>query len=163
MRVLGIDPGLGRCGWGIVAKIGDRDSLKVIDYGCVETDAGLPLGERLLDLYAQLSTVCTQYSPTSCALETLFFSSNTKTAMMVSRASGVIYLVAMQNGLSITEYTPSQIKIAVTGYGSADKKQMETMVTRLLGLSEVPTPDDTADALAIALCHAVSSPHVTPA
>ena len=154
MRILGIDPGFAIVGWGVVEYEGSR--FKVIGYGSIQTPAGMPIEERLRAIYSELSVLIDKFKPDSMAVEELFFNTNITTGIKVAQARGVILLCAEQKGIQIAEYTPLQVKQAVTGYGRADKKQVITMVTMLLGLGKPPKPDDTADALAIAVCHAHS-------
>lgn len=151
MRILGIDPGYAIMGWGILDKTGNR--FRVIDYGSITTDAGTPGPMRLSHLYAELTAIIAQYAPEEAAVEELFFNNNAKTVIMVGEARGVALLACVNGGLAISEYTPLQIKQALVGYGRADKEQVQAMVTAILGLSSVPKPDDTADALAAAICH----------
>lgn len=151
MRILGIDPGYAILGWGIIDVIGNR--FKVIDYGAVTTDAGTDMPLRLQHLYTQLMSIIREYRPGEAAVEELFFNNNAKTAIKVGQARGVALLACVNNDVEISEYTPLQIKQALVGYGRADKKQVQTMVKAILNLEEIPKPDDTADALAAAVCH----------
>jgi crossover junction endodeoxyribonuclease RuvC len=148
---LGIDPGLAITGYGLVRKT-DR-SLEVIDYGVVRTSPEHSLPERLQILYQELSDLIQQYRPKEGAVEELFFSRNVRTAMSVGQARGVALLALANAGIDIVEYQPLTVKQAVSGYGGADKAQMQTMVKMLLGLESIPRPDDAADALAVAICH----------
>lgn len=152
MIILGIDPGLAIVGWGVIDYNGNR--FKTVDYGAIQTPAGMPTEQRLVEIHRQLCRLLERYRPTVMAVEELFFNTNITTGIRVSQARGVILLSAAEAGVEIAEYTPLQIKQAVVGYGRADKRQVIGMVTRLLGLREPPHPDDTADALAIAICHA---------
>ena len=152
MRILGIDPGFAIVGWGIVDYEGSH--FKVIAYGSIQTPSTMPIEKRLCAIYSELSDIINKFSPDAMAVEELFFNTNTTTGIKVAQARGVILLCAEQKGVEFFEYTPLQVKQAVTGYGRADKKQVITMVTMLLGLATPPKPDDTADALAIAVCHA---------
>ena len=154
MRILGIDPGFAIVGWGIVDYVGSR--FKIVAYGSIQTPAGQRLEERLKTIYSDLGGVIDKFKPDVMAVEELFFNTNITTGIKVAQARGVILLCAEQKGIPMAEYTPLQVKQAVTGYGRADKNQVITMVTMLLGLSTPPKPDDTADALAIAVCHAHS-------
>ena len=154
MRILGIDPGFAIVGWGIVDYEGSR--FKVVAYGSIQTPAGEQLEARLKSIYDDLSAIIDKFKPDAVAVEELFFNTNITTGIKVAQARGVILLCAEQKGVPIAEYTPLQVKQAVTGYGRAEKNQVITMVTMLLGLSKPPKPDDTADALAIAVCHAHS-------
>jgi len=154
MRIIGIDPGIGRTGWGIVDV--EHGKLQVIDYGCIETSKDLAVEKRLEELYQKIAGILQEATPNAFAIEELFFNTNTKTAMVVGQARGVILLTAAQHKIPITVYTPLQVKIAVTGYGRAEKNQVGQMVKTLLHLEAIPKPDDTADALAIAITHAFS-------
>ncbi len=151
MRILGIDPGFAIVGWGVIEYSGSR--FKVIAYGSIQTPAGMRMEERLASIYSDLSEIIDKYKPDEMAVEELFFNTNITTGIKVAQARGVILLCAEQKGVRIFEYTPLQVKQAVVGYGRAEKKQVITMVTVFLGLKEPPKPDDTADALAIAVCH----------
>jgi crossover junction endodeoxyribonuclease RuvC len=150
MRVLGVDPGLGRCGWAVLERRGGR--VVAAGYGTVQTD-GEQVAPRLATLAARLREVLAAHRPEALAIERVFFNANVRTAMTVGQASGVVLLLAAEHGLEVTSYTPPQVKQAVTGSGSAPKEQVGYMVKALLGLAAVPTPADTADALAVALCH----------
>lgn len=152
MRVLGIDPGIGRTGWGIIEI--EKGKLKVGNYSCIETPQNAPLEKRLQELYMTMISIVKIEKPDVIAVEELFFNTNAKTALIVGQARGVLLLAAAQHTISLAVYTPLQVKIAVTGYGRAEKKQVGQMVKILLSLKEIPKPDDTADALAIALTHA---------
>jgi crossover junction endodeoxyribonuclease RuvC len=154
MLILGIDPGTAIMGYGLVAQQGNR--LKQIKYGVIRTEAALPLAARLLQLHQGLEQLIQAYQPDAVAVEELFFNKNTRTALAVGQARGVILLAAEQAGLEIAEYTPLQVKQSVVGYGRAEKRQIQEMVKLLLCLTEIPKPDDAADALAIAICHAHS-------
>ena len=154
MRILGIDPGFAIVGWGVIDYDGSR--FKVVGYGSIQTPAGMPLEKRLMAIYSELSAIIDKFSPDAMAVEELFFNTNIKTGIKVAQARGVILLCAEQKEIEFFEYTPLQVKQAVTGYGRAEKKQVITMVTMVLGLASPPKPDDTADALAIAVCHAHS-------
>lgn len=155
MRVIGIDPGLATVGYGIVEKNGNK--YRELDYGYIETPAGLELPRRLLDIYHNTKILIEKFSPDELAIEKLFFCKNIKTALQVGEARGAILTAAAEKEIDIFEYTPLQVKQAASGYGRADKKQVQQAVCLLLGLSEIPRPDDAADALAIALCHLQSS------
>lgn len=151
MRILGIDPGIGRTGWGAVEAISAKQ--QVLNYGCIETNVKDTLTERLRYIYEQLNEIIRSTSPDILSIEELFFNTNAKTALTVGQARGVILLAAAQNNLPVAVYTPLQVKMALTGYGRAEKTQIGLMVKTLLKLPAVPKPDDTADALAIALAH----------
>jgi crossover junction endodeoxyribonuclease RuvC len=159
MLVLGIDPGIATTGYGLVSET--RQGLVVVAYGVLETPAGQPLCERLLLLDGQLRALIDKHRPEVAAVEELFFSRNVRTAMAVSHARGVILLSVARAGLQVFEYTPLQVKEAVSGYGRASKLQVQEMIKLLLQLDSIPQPDDAADALAIAICHAHSSKLVT--
>lgn len=150
LLVLGIDPGIARVGYGIVS-ITNGTPFCVI-YGCMETRASVSLAHRLKELYEKLSSLVVQHRPAAAAIEKIFFAKNTKTALDVSHARGIMLLALSQANIPIFEYTPLQVKRAVTGYGRAEKKQMQKMVQTLLSLPSMPRPDDAADALALALC-----------
>ncbi len=155
MRILGIDPGYAIIGYGVIDYEGGK--FKVVDYGKVTTPAGLPLSKRLKSIYDGMTSIFEAYKPEVMAVEELFFNTNVKTAIAVGHARGVILLSAENAGVPLYEYTPLQIKQAVAGYGRADKNQVQQMVKMFLKLKEVPKPDDTADALAVAICHANSA------
>ena len=150
MRILGIDPGIGITGFGLIETT-SRANAKVLDYGAVTTQIDAPMHQRLRELYDSLSEVFDQTKPEIVAIEKLFFSKNITTGIAVAEARGVILLVASQKGATIREYTPNEIKKSLTGYGSATKTQMEEMVRLHLGLDRKPKPDDAADALAAAI------------
>lgn len=150
MRILGIDPGIGICGFGLI-ETAIWGQSKVLDYGAVTTKVDAPMTERLLELYESLHEVFKQTKPEVVAIEKLFFSKNITTGIAVAEARGVILLVAEQAKAKVREYTPNEIKKSLTGYGSATKTQMEEMVRVHLGLSQKPKPDDAADALAAAI------------
>lgn len=154
MIVLGIDPGTATVGFGIVAY--ERGNLTPIDTGVLLTPPEMPYPDRLHSIYTDILTLIDRYNPDTVATERLFFNQNVTTGIDVAGARGVILMAFAERNLPWTEYTPSQVKIAVTGYGRADKKQMQLNVTRLLNLTEIPRPDDAADALAVAICHAHS-------
>jgi crossover junction endodeoxyribonuclease RuvC len=151
MLVIGLDPGLARTGYGLVR--GDGQRLDVVTYGVLRTAASMSAAERLVVLHEGLTDLLVRYSPDVAAVEELFFSTNARTAMLVGQARGVMLLTLAQSGLPIYEYTPMQIKQAITGYGGADKNQVQQMVRILLDLDCVPRPDDAADALATSICH----------
>jgi crossover junction endodeoxyribonuclease RuvC len=148
---LGLDPGLATTGYGLVASDGQR--LAMVAYGVIRTPAGRPTVERLAKLHRQVAELVERYQPDASAVEELFFSSNARTAMSVGQARGVLLLALAEAGLPVAEYTPMQVKQAVTGYGGADKAQVQEMVRLLLNRSETPRPDDAADALAVSICH----------
>ena len=152
MIILGIDPGLAIVGWGVIEYSGSR--FKVLGYGSVETPAHTPTEERLLRINEGIAELINTYHPDVMAVEELFFNTNITTGIRVAEARGVIIMRAHSLGVKLAEYTPRQVKQAVVGYGRAEKKQVISMVTRLLNLDAPPKPDDTADALAIAVCHA---------
>jgi len=152
MIILGIDPGTATMGYGVLEKVGNR--YRALDYGVLETPKSLGLPERLLRLHQGLSELIAHYQPDVAVTEQLLFSTNRRTAMQVARAAGVALLAIAQAGVPWYEYTPLQVKQAVTGYGGADKAQVQRMVQKLLGLDSIPHPDDAADALALCICHA---------
>ncbi len=147
--ILGIDPGLADLGWGIISDINDK--LTLLDYASIKTKSHTDLIDRLVIIYDELKKVIQKYQPTDVAIEELFFGKNAKTAMMVGEARGVVMLLFAQYNYQPVEFKPSEVKIALTGYGNADKKQVQTMVQRILKLKTIPKPDDAADALAVAL------------
>lgn len=151
VRVLGIDPGSARMGYGVVDMAGN--DLTVVTFGCIETSPDWSAAERLHLLHQDLTTLLERFSPQEVAVEQLFFAKNARTAITVAQARGVALLAAAQFGCRIAEYTPLQVKVGVVGYGKAEKSQVQHMVTLLLQLPEPPKPDDTADALAVAICH----------
>lgn len=155
MRILGIDPGFAILGYGLIEMKGNRFS--VLNFGSVTTDTGMKMPDRLKHLYCSLMDIIDEYQPEVAAIEELFFNKNTKTALLVGQARGVAILACANSGLQIYEYTPLQIKQGLVGYGRADKKQIQQMVKTILNLTEVPKPDDTADALAAAICHGHSA------
>ncbi len=152
MIILGVDPGTATMGYGVLESVGNR--YHALAFGVLETPKTIPAHERLRLLYEGLNTLIEQFQPDVLATEQLLFSTNRRTAIQVARAAGVALLTAAQHRLPWYEYTPMQVKQAVTGYGGADKKQVQQMVQRLLALPEAPRPDDAADALAVAICHA---------
>lgn len=154
MRILGIDPGLAIVGWGVIDY--EKSKFRTVAYGSLQTPAGIPTERRLAMIYDGMKQLIEKYSPEVMSIEELFFSTNVTTGIRVAEARGVLLLAAEQAGIPMHEYSPPQIKQAVVGYGKAEKKQVIAMVTTLLGLKEPPKPDDTADALAIAICHAHS-------
>jgi crossover junction endodeoxyribonuclease RuvC len=154
MRILGIDPGTGILGFGIIEISGNKTVL--VDAGVIRTPIKEDDAVRLQTIFEELTDIISQTKPAEMAVEKLFFAQNVTTAMTVAQARGVVLLAGQQAGLKIAEYTPLQIKQALTGYGRADKKQVQEMVRILLGLSEIPKPDDCADALAAALTHATA-------
>lgn len=154
MRILGIDPGIATIGFGIVDY--ESGKFKTVEYGAVLSPAGMEIPKRLKTIYDDMSYIIERYSPDEVAVEELFFNTNVKTAINVGQARGVLILAAANKGIPVYEYTPLQVKQAVVGYGRAEKAQVQYMVKAILSLNEVPKPDDTADALAIAVCHAHS-------
>ncbi len=154
MRIIGIDPGYAIVGFGIIEY--DRARFNVVDYGAITTPAGMDFNTRLLEIYSDLCYVLDKFRPDFLAIERLYFTTNQKTAIDVAQARGIVLLAARQRDIPVFEYTPLQVKQSVTGYGKAIKKQVQEMTTRILHLDEIPKPDDTADALAIAICHAHS-------
>lgn len=155
MRILGIDPGYAILGYGIVDMKGNH--FKAVEYGAVTTDAKMDMPDRLKVLYNSLMEIIVRYEPDAASVEELFFNTNAKTAILVGQARGVAVLACANSGLEIAEYTPLQIKQALVGYGRAEKQQVQLMVKTLLNLKAVPKPDDTADALAAAICHGHSA------
>ena len=155
MRIIGIDPGTGILGFGVIDVIGTK--ITMVDAGVITTPAHTPHDERLEDIYNGLTEIIEANKPDAYSVEKLFFTKNVTTAMTVAEARGVALLVARQHKVPIFEYTPPQIKLTISGYGNADKKQVQEMVRLQLGLKEVPKPDDCADALAAAITHAFMS------
>ena len=155
MRILGIDPGIAIVGFGLIES--NRGSVRMLQYGAVTTEAGLPLATRLVQIENDMTALIAQLKPDEIAVEELFFSKNITTGIAVAHGRGVILCTAERLGVPIFEYTPMQVKQAVAGYGLADKKQVMDMTKRLVKLKAVPKPDDAADALAIAICHARSA------
>lgn len=151
MMVLGIDPGIARCGWGVVQKNGS--SLTAIGYGCITTTSTTDESKRLSQLYTQILEITEKYKPDVMVVEKLFFAANAKTAITVGQARGAILVAAGTAGIPVASFTPLEVKQAITGYGRAEKGQMQQMVTKTLHLTSVPQPDDTADALAVAITH----------
>ena len=154
MRILGIDPGFAIVGCGVIDYTGNKFS--VVDYSAVTTKAGGKLENRLKSIYDGVCDMIDTYKPECIAVEELFFNTNAKTAIQVGQARGVILLAAVNKGLDVFEYTPLQVKQAVVGYGRAEKIQVQQMVKSILNLKEIPKPDDVADGLALAICHAHS-------
>jgi crossover junction endodeoxyribonuclease RuvC len=152
MLVIGIDPGTATTGYGLVRDNEDR-SLVVVDYGVILTPPDISMPERLLELHRHLMQLLLLHRPESGAVEKLFFQRNVRTAISVGQARGVALLALAQASVSVAEYTPLEVKNAVVGYGGADKNQVQQMVRALLGLEDIPRPDDAADALAVAICH----------
>lgn len=159
MRILGIDPGIAIVGFGFIDKIGSK--LVPVQYGCIQTEAHTDPAIRLKEVYDAAVQLIEKYKPDAIAIEKLFFNRNVTTAFTVGQARGVMILAGVQAGLSVAEYTPLQVKQAVVGYGKAEKHQVQEMVKMLLKLSAIPKPDDVADALAVAICHAHSSALLT--
>lgn len=155
-RILGIDPGTGILGFGII-DVDPKGKVKMVDGGVIRTPVKQADSDRLLTIYEELTEIIKEFKPTVMSVEKLFFSQNVTTAMSVSQARGVVLLIGKQFSLELYEYTPQQIKQALTGYGKADKKQMQEMVRVVLALSEIPKPDDCADALAAAICHSMTT------
>lgn len=158
MRILGIDPGYATIGYGIVEY--DNFHFKTISYGAVTTTPDKAFPDRLCDIFDDISTLVKKFSPDCLSIEKLFFNTNTTTAIDVAQARGVIMLAVRKYGIDVFEYTPLQVKQSITGYGRAEKHQVMEMVKNLLQLSSVPKPDDTADALALAICHGHTSSSV---
>ena len=154
MRILGLDPGTATTGYGVVDKVGATPV--VVDYGAIRTSPSSDPAARLLDIHAKLNAIIDKFAPDVVVMERLFFAKNQTTIIAVGKACGVMQFTAAQRQLPIVEYTPMEVKQAVAGYGGADKKQVQYMIQRILGLEEVPKPDDAADALALCVCHAHS-------
>lgn len=156
MIVLGIDPGTAATGYGIVERTGSK--LRVIDYGCLETLSTQTLPVRLLEIHRAVTELIVTHKPAQIGVERLFFNRNVQTAFAVGQARGVVLLAAAEHGLPVFEYGPHEVKLAVTGYGRADKMQVQRMVQMVLGMAILPRPDDAADALAVAICVAHAQP-----
>jgi len=154
MRIMGIDPGTASTGVGVLEQTGNH--LHLLQYGVVRTQPGVPAARRLLQIYREIGALIEKYRPEVMAVEELFFNKNSRTVLAVGQARGVVMLAAARENLPVAEYTPLQVKMAVVGYGRAQKKQVQEMVRVLLGLNRHPKPDDAADALAVAICHAHS-------
>lgn len=159
MKVLGIDPGTGTTGWAIVELISNR--ANVLGYGVILTPKDTPLPARLEEIYREVNAIIDEFAPDEASVELLYFSKNVKTAMDVSHARGVILLALETNKIPISEFQPNQIKLAITGSGKADKKQIQEAVKKITGLSAIPKPDDAADAIAIAICKILTTNHLT--
>ncbi len=155
MRILGIDPGYAIVGYGVLDY--DRNKFSVVNYGAITTEAGKPFDSRLKEIYDDMCSLLDMAKPDCMSIERLYFTNNKTTGIDVAQARGVIMLAAAQRGIEIFEYTPLQVKQAVVGYGRAEKHQVQEMVKNILYLKEVPKPDDTADAVALAICHGHSS------
>ena len=151
MRVLGIDPGTATTGWAILEE--KRGCLKALAYGHISTQAKTPESKRLLEISTDLKKIISKYKPTEAGVEKIFFFKNQKTIIQVAQARGALLLTLEEKKVKIFDYTPLQIKQAVTGYGKAEKKQVQEMVKNILDLPRIPRPDDTADAIAVAICH----------
>lgn len=156
MRIIGIDPGTGILGFGVI-DVDSAGKVKLVDGGVIRTPVKEADSERLKTIYDELTSIIKELKPQIMSVEKLFFSQNVTTAMSVSQARGIVLLCGKQSGLELFEYTPQQIKQALTGYGRADKKQIQEMVRVVLGLNEIPKPDDCADALAAAICHSMTA------
>jgi crossover junction endodeoxyribonuclease RuvC len=154
--VLGIDPGTAATGYGIVERAGSR--LRVLDYGCLETQPAQALAVRLMAIHQSVTQLIALHRPQMVGVERLFFNRNVQTAFAVGQARGVVLLAAAQGGVPVFEYGPHEVKMAVTGYGRADKRQVQRMVQAVLGMDALPRPDDAADALAVAICLAHARP-----
>ena len=155
MRILGIDPGYAIVGFGVVSYHGAE--FVPLEYGAITTEAGTRFAARLNAIYDDLDFLCSRFRPDCIAIERLYFNSNQKTAIDVAQARGVIVLCAEKHGIPMFEYTPLQVKMAVVGYGRAEKRQVMDMTRRILHLAQIPKPDDAADALALAICHGPSA------
>ena len=155
MIIIGIDPGYAIVGIGVVEYVGNK--CRTLEYNAITTPAGMPTVERLKKIYTEMTMYIDKYKPNAVAIEELFFNSNQKTAINVAQARGVLLVAVANKNVPISEYTPLQVKQSVTGYGRADKKQIQSMVKMILGLNVIPKPDDAADALALAICHAHSN------
>ncbi len=152
MRIIGIDPGYAIIGFGVLEYRGGLD-FAVVDFGAITTPADIPFNDRLKMIYDDMTQVLETYKPDQMGIEKLYFNTNETTAISVAQARGVTLLPAIQRGIKICEYTPLQVKLSITGYGRAEKKQVQEMTRQILHLSKIPKPDDVADALGIAICH----------
>lgn len=155
LRILGIDPGFARMGYAVLDF--DGQNFKICDFGCIESSANTPFPARLEIIYDALKQICEKYEPEHFAVEQLFFARNTTTALNVAEARGVAILLAAKSKMRVFEYKPAEVKLAVVGYGRAEKEQVQEMICRILKLKRRPKPDDVADAIAVAICHAHSS------
>ncbi len=153
MRVLGVDPGLTRCGFGVIESKASR-SVEFVDVGVVRSEPSLPLHERLLIIRNELAAVIDRTKPDVVAIERVFAQHNVRSVMGTAQVAGIALVLAAERGIAVALHTPSEVKAAVTGYGRADKNQVTVMVAKILGLTELPKPADAADALALAICHA---------
>lgn len=160
MRIIGIDPGYAITGFGIVEYTGNH--FKLINSGAIETKAGVPFPNRLQKIYDDMMALIDEYKPDAISIEELFFNTNTTTAIGVAQGRGAVLIAASKTNTPIFEYTPLQVKQSVTGYGRADKKQVQSMVKAILKIEKIPKLDDTTDAMALAICHAHSSHFATP-
>ncbi len=151
MKIIGIDPGYAIVGYGVLDYSANR--FTVVEYGAITTDAGTPFGRRLEIIFDELTALLEKHRPDAMSVEKVFYNNNAKTVIDVSQARGVLMLAAQKAGVPVFEYTPLQVKQSVVGYGRAEKKQIQEMTKRILNLESVPKPDDTADALAMAICH----------
>jgi crossover junction endodeoxyribonuclease RuvC len=152
VNILGIDPGIERTGWGVIRL--RKNICEPLGYGCITTDRKKSAEKRLSQLYKDLDIIIKNQKPKEAAIEKLFFNINTKTALSVGQARGVVLLALCQNHVDVSHYSPQEIKISTTGYGKADKRQVQSMIKTLLKLDKIPKPDDVSDALAVALTHA---------
>lgn len=155
MRIIGVDPGIARTGFGVIDFVSEQ--FTTLEYGCIQTCASLPAPVRLQQIYHELQEVLNRHKPSQFAIEELFFNKNSRTALAVGEGRGVTILAAANANLPVCEYTPLQIKQAVVGYGQSTKQQVQYMVKAILKLKELPNPDDIADALAVAICHAYTA------
>ena len=151
MRILGIDPGIERCGWGIIEE--KNGKINAISYGCIFTAKDLEMSKRLTELHDKLLSLLKEFLPEVVAMEDLFFNNNAKSAIVVGQARGVIMFTVGKEKIPLFSYSPLEIKMSITGYGRAEKEQIQAMVKNILHLKEIPKPDDTADALAVAITH----------
>ncbi len=152
MKIMGIDPGLAKTGWGVI-ELQANSKICLIGYGCITTSKNYKMDERLSSIYGEICELISKFKPDEGSIEEIFFASNAKTAINVAHARGVIMIALNHSGIKVFEYTPLEIKKAVVGYGKADKAQVQYMVRSIMGLKEVPKPDHASDAIAAALCH----------
>lgn len=151
MKIIGIDPGIATTGWAVL-EFEDREIMEILDYGVIETSKDLNSGERLSEIYSDLRKILEDFEPEIAGVETLIFCNNAKTAMQVGEARGVVVLALEQSGIEVCEFTPLQVKSSISGYGKANKGQVQENVKRICKLESIPKPDDAADAIAVAIC-----------
>ena len=151
MRILGIDPGLGITGYGIIEKVGDN--LKVLSFGGIEKNKSLSFSENLLSIYQNIQKIVNEFKPDDCAIENIFYHQNKKTAIIMGHVRGVAMIAAAGGNMPVYEYSPKEVKLSIVGHGGASKLQVQSMVKNILNMNMIPEPEDAADALAVAICH----------